>query len=510
MKKVYIILILFVAFMVSCSKDFLEKEPIGKYDSSVIFQDEALAESVLIGAYDLLQHTYAQNWNGAWIVKLLPADDSYGGSTISDQPNFHAIDEYDWASDNPVFEKVYENFYNTIGQVNEIINNTESSTLSNANILNAESKFLRAWCFFELTTMFGEVPLRLQPPTGISEEGFALPFSSQADIYNQIEEDLTSAIAGLPTKGAVAAPFRVSKAAANALMGKLLVFAGRDSEAIPFLNAAIADPDTGLVEDFDQIWRIGEEYGKESLFELGYETDGGYTYGNIPWSFRIESNIHIQLMGNRGLDFGTLSDLQGGWGWNRPTAKIGAAFDAVSDVERKNASLISSDDLVSIYGGAVNLSDGDAFSRIDPNGPITVENTYGYDGLNRLKYTTRQSETSESDGDTNRGTNWRLLRLGEVYLLAAEAEFNGGTEGNALGHLNTIKLRSGVATVNLSGPALLQEIKDEKFRELAWEGQRYWDLVRWGDAATEIPDWNPTLSTFPIPQKEIDLNQGSN
>jgi hypothetical protein len=129
--------------------------------------------------------------------------------------------------------------------------------------------------------LFGDVPLRLTLPQGAAD--FGLAKSTRAEIYVQVEGDLTDAIANLPAKSAVADEFRFSKGAAEALMGKVLVFQERYPEAIPYFESVIGNPSHDLEGNIADVWSINSEFGVESLVELGFVSTSGRDWGNIAW-----------------------------------------------------------------------------------------------------------------------------------------------------------------------------------------------------------------------------------
>ncbi len=496
MKKIIYSMVLVLIVSIACSEDFTEVAPVGVLESSTFFQSENNAEEALIGLYDLMQYNYAKDWSSAFFLKQLPGDaaNAAGGSS-TDQTQLQDIDDYVNVSiSNPSIESVWSLYYNTIALANTIINEVEAGDLSNKEFVLAEAKFMRAWCYFELTTMWGDVPLRLVNPSEISPEAFAISKSTRADIYAQVELDLAAAIAGLPDKSAVSQNFRVSKGAAQATLGKVLVFQGKHSEAIPLFEAVISNAAHDLEPNVADVWLESTEFGIESLFELGYISTNGVDWGNIPWGGRTESNLHIQLMGPRGDGFFDLTGtgLINGWGFNLPTAKLVSAFEAAGDVDRKAATVMTEAELEAVGGS------------------LTGE-PWDYEGAFRTKYATRTSQTT-SDGvaELNYTTNWRLLRYAEVLLLAAEAYNAEGQDGNARTELNKVRSRAGLADVpdTLAGTDLFDAIVNEKYLELAHEGQRFWDLVRWGIASTELAGTGYTSKNdlFPIPASEIDKN----
>ncbi|MDW5288026.1 RagB/SusD family nutrient uptake outer membrane protein [Formosa sp. PL04] len=499
MKKLIYSTIIILLISVSCSDDFVEIPPVGVLDASTFFEDEANTEQALIGIYDLMQYNYSRDWTAAYFVKMLPGDDVIaGGSSATDQPMLVEISEYtDISVSNPAITSVWNLYYRTIALANTVIENVEKGDLSNKKFVLAEAKFMRAWCYFELTTMWGDVPLRLINPTELNSEAFAIPKSTRAEIYTQVKADLTEAIAGLPTRGAVAQNFRVSVATAQALMGKVLVFEENYTEALQYLEPVLSNSSYYLAPTMEDVWSVEGEFGSGSLFEMGYISTNGYDWGNVQWGGRMESNLHVQLMGPRTEFDITPVGLINGWGFNYPSTKVINAFKAAGPEgpsTRRSATILTEQELIDA-GGSVNKST-----------PI-----YGYEGAIRIKYATRTSDTSPAGIlELNYTSNWRLFRLAEVMFLAAEAYNKTGADDQARTELNKVRLRAEISLLDdtVTGDALFDALMDDKFLEFAHEGPRFWDLVRWGKASTELAGtgYSSKNDLFPIPITEIDLN----
>jgi hypothetical protein len=500
MKKIFIsLLVVLLLGVYACSEEFTTNPRPNVEALDTYFLEEENVETAIIGIYDLMQYNYARDWHSVFFLKVLPGDAAgAGGSGPSDQPQLHEIDDYTGvSSSNASITSIWDLFYRTIALSNLVIENIKESDLSNKETALAEAKFLRAWCYFELTTMFGDIPLRLTVPA--AAEDFGIAKTPRADVYTQIKLDLTDAINGLGDKS-TAEYFRASKGAAQALMGKVLVFEGKTLEAIPYFESVILNQAHDLEANPEDVWSVGSEFGIESLFEMGYISTSGRDWGNIAWGGRNESNLHIQLMGPRGdgiFDV-TGTELLNGWGFNLPSSKLVDAFDAAGDVNRKAATVMTEAELIA-SGGVV-----------DPT-KATGGVIEDYEGAIRIKYATK-SEATLADGvkELNYTTNWRLLRYAEVLLLAAEAYNAEGQDDKARAELNKIRFRAGLADVSttLTGTDLFDAIVNEKFLELAHEGQRFWDLVRWGRASTELSadGYTSTNDLFPIPISEIDKN----
>ena len=490
--KIITLGILIIFNYTSCSDEFTEVDPVGQINEDDFLTTDAEAESVIYGIYDLMAWNYNRPWNSAFFVKILPGDIANAGSTIGDQTALQQIDDFEYVSDNTAITGIWEGYYKTIGLANVLIEKLEISELSSKDKFIAEAKFLRAYSYFELVTLFGGVPLRITTPQSIDE--FALARSTKSEVYAQIESDLDVAISGLPSKSAIAQPFRISKEAAEAVLGKVYLFQEKyDLAAIEF-EKVISSNAFDLESDFANVWDSSSENGIESLIELTYVSTESYDWGNFPWGGRPESNIHAQLMGPRGdgiFDVAAIG-VANGWGFNIPTAKIGQAFENEGDDVRKNATLISEADLVAAGGGV--------------NAPDT--GIHDYEGYVRLKYVTRTEDTDGPINELNYGINWRLLRYADVLLMAAEAYNKNSEDSKALIELNKVRLRAGLEDVTATGTDLFDAIVLERQLELAFEGQRFWDLVRWGLADTELSSLGYTSKNevFPIPANEISRN----
>ncbi|WP_462318859.1 RagB/SusD family nutrient uptake outer membrane protein, partial [Marinilabilia sp.] len=222
----------------------------------------------------------------------------------------------------------------------------------------------------------------------------------------------------------------------------------------------------------------------------------GYDWGNFGWGGGAESNIHVQLMGPRGNLFADLDAIGiiPGWGFNLPTEKIGLAFENMEDDgPRYQATIMSQEEFIAAGGSMV-----------------TTE-AHDYEKYLRLKYATYASQTNaDAIAELNYTTNWRLLRYADVLLMAAEAYNEDGMVSEALTELNKVRVRAELPELSgLSQTELRQAIKDERQVELAFEGVRYWDLVRWGDAESELSSLgfvSGKHELLPIPQSEIAAN----
>ena len=201
-------------------------------------------------------------------------------------------------------------------------------------------------------------------------------------------------------------------------------------------------------------------------------------------------------MGPRG-DYYTKApadSLIAGWGFNLPKQKMWDAFVAAGDVQRRKQIVMSQAELIAAGGNWTNPT------------------AWDYEGFFQRKYGAFASQTGGPVSELNYGTNWRHIRYADVLLMAAEAYNKSSNDVKARGYLNLVRQRSGLADVSASGTALFDAIVKERQLELAFEGFRYTDLVRWNLAQQElgglgyqankhnvlpIPDFDVRVATLP-------------
>ncbi|MFO7999823.1 MAG: RagB/SusD family nutrient uptake outer membrane protein [Marinilabilia sp.] len=487
----------------ACSDDFLDVDPAGRLSTEIYPETDDEVYSAMIGGYDLMQWNYGRDWSSAFFVKNLPADDcNAGGPNDSDQPPYQNLGDFSNQADNAATTAVWEGFYYTINHCNTIIHSIEADNQFREQII-AEATAMRAWNYFELVTLFGDVPFYTENPA--SENEFHKPRTPKSEIYAQLETDLQDAIEDLPLKSELAEDqrFRISKGTAMAILGKIYLYQEKWSQAHGVLSDVISSEEYDLEEDYADTWRRSGEFGEESLFEIQYTSHEGYDWGNFEWAGEAEANIHVQLMGPRTDQHWADVDAVGmvpGWGFNKPTADLGDSFkDMGDDGPRYQNTLISQQEL---------FDAGVSFHPDDDSASI-----YDYEGYLRMKYGNFETETNASDGavaDLNYTTNWRLIRYSDVLLMAAEAYNEDGDQESALTELNKVRERAELDPYESMGQGALREaIKEERKLELALEGSRYWDLIRWGDAADELSHLgfeSGKHEHFPVPETEISAN----
>ncbi len=475
--------------IVACS-DQLDQEVNGVSSIETFYATDEDAELAIIATYDLLTADNLFGWSSPTFIKTLPSDEgTAGGGDETDQPPYQNLDDFAWDSQNPAITATWGVNYMGIFRANMIVENIEPINDLRKRIIG-EAKALRAYYYLELVQQFGDLPLVLK---GLEPSEFNQVRVPTTEIYAQIEKDLTEAAAALPKKEDYSAgdKFRASQGMAYALLGKALLYQEKYADA-----ATAFEKVTGysLVANYADVFTDAEEFGSESIFEGSFSAEVPYDWG-YPWGTRVENNLHVQLMGARAGSTPELG-LIAGWGFNYPSEKLWNAFE-VGD-SRRAATMFSEEEYLT-YKSTDPDFDGSAW--------------WDYNGYFRLKYGSFADETNvEAVPELNYGTNWRLIRYADILLLKAEAYANSGNESGALVALNEVRERAGLTAITPSGDALMAAIRQERFVELAFEGHRYFDLMRWGksvaDAELKGIEFGERFDydkhkIFPIPSTDI-------
>mgnify|MGYP003640992428 CR=1 FL=1 len=476
MKKIYISAFVLSALIFSgCSNDFLDTkqtETISTTDLA-LFNNDAGAQGFVTAIYSKFT-----DWNMSsfsWIgVSSIASDDADKGSSPGDTgSDKDLMDALTYNSSSGSVEEVFTANYQGVNRCNEALSFLPQLDQADANLrtrLMGEAKFLRAFMYFTLVKTYGGVPIVDHLPNPSSEEDRVMQLTrrSVTEVYAFIVSDLTDAIAVLPTKDTYAASEkgRASKGAAYALLSKVYLYQKEWQKALDNANLVTG---YSLVTDYASQYKITGENDSESIFEI-------QGTGSTP-AKGIQGYSATQ--GARGA---------GGWGWgfNTPSMSLVNAYET-GDV-RKNATIIFAG--TTLYDGRVV--------------PLTVENPrYNYKA-----YSSAYTDGWETD------VNIKYLRYAEVLLIKAEAMNELGQTTTAIPILNQIRNRAGLAnTTAVSQADVRTAIWKERRVELAFEHDRFYDLVRTGQAPAAFAIDGKTFTVgknelFPLPQKFISEANG--
>jgi len=480
----YILFTFFISVFGSSCKKLVEFQPKDAYE---ITADDYLTsaddyQKMVIGTYSPLQWLWANV-----VIGDVASDNSVsGGENATDQLGFQQIDDYTIVPNNSYLTEAWKACYEGINRANYLEQNKSKLDFTGKDALYGEVYFLRAYYYFELVRMFGDVPLFVDKRLTVTESG-SLSRAPKADVYAQIEKDLNDAINVLP----IANPQkgRITKYAAQALLGKVLLYEQKFDEAAAMLENVVNGP-FDLVNNFGEIFLQSGENGPESVFEIQYSNLSPFYDWSNPG--RGQGNLAVQVCGIRNLTGN--SPYGQGWSTNLPTANLAAAFE--SGDTRKDVTIL----------------DIEAYKAANPSFNITyLVAPYKNTGLYNQKYLPRKGETS-GQVELNYLNNFRTIRYADVLLMAAEAN-NRATAPNdtkAQDYLNRVRRRAfgnNNHDITVTGAALKQAIWDERRLELAMEGDRFFDLVRTGQAAGKITGFvTGKNEVFPIPQQEVDIS----
>ena len=459
----------------SCTK-FLDIEPQSQgiavsntSADSVLYHNANEAEAALAGAYADFKNEYFQL--DYYVNADAQSDDAYAGG---DNPANFQIDDYQLDATNSNVSRDWRYLYATIGKCNSVINNVAAVTdpaltQGRKEEMIGEASFIRAFMYFQLVQLWGDVPLQLKEVKSISADQLDVIYpqifparAEKAEVYAQIILDLNTALAGAPN--AATHKGFVTKGAVNAVLAKVYAVQKDWTKTIQYCDAVIGGG-YALLPSYDQLWDNMHENSSESIFEINF--NGGPTDGN--WGTKIF----------RGLDWKK---------FNLPSNDLVLAFDQEGDAIRKAATIT--------YGNVTG-------KWSDVHWPQTM---YPFNG--------KVHNFQEGSDENN-----ILIRLADILLLKAEALNEGGNTPGAADLVNQIRSRVNLAATTATSQGDMRlAIEKERRLELAFEGNRWFDLKRTDRA---IPVMNAAVGVggaplgysltaqrlvFPIPQSELDKN----
>lgn len=476
----------FACALASCSRDFLEVPKEGSITEESYYQDESQVFTGLVATYDALRKNSGGFENMITMMNAGSDDQYAGGGGESDGAGIQSFSNFS-INQFTIPESFWSDHYQGIFRANILlqkISKVQMDASKKARFI-AEAKTLRALYYFNLVRMFKNIPLILEPvsPTNM----YSITQAKPADIYAQMEKDLLAAINDLPATVTTDEYGRLTKGAAQALLGKVYLFDGKKAEAATQLAAVNGTPGGTsqygykLLTNFSDLWVTNNKFNSESIIEVSHTNKSQAGWGN--WgSGTDEGNSVCVMVGPRGYVKNNASapDLPAGWSFNVWTQNF---YDFMKTDPRFSETVF---DLKALKAaGAADYVPG-----------------YKDTGYFMKKFLPTSADVSPLGGDSvlNYQKNSYIIRLADTYLLEAEAL--GGTGARAQALLDAVRFRAGLSSV----PVSMQTIKDERRRELAGEGHRFFDLVRWGDAASVLASRGFKANkneVFPIPNNEL-------
>lgn len=452
-----ILLISFLA-LAACN-DYLEPAPESFISQEFYLANDDELDVGILNIYDGLQGNNNQQITGfrstqiEYMLIEMRSDNARargGGDATSD---FQQFELYEVSTNNIVVQNYYESMYNVIFRTNLILDNLASASEERSGEFEGEAKFVRAYAYFQLVRLFGPVPMPLRVISADDDADIAFTRVATDVIYNQIVEDLSTAVDNLNDQFKT----RASKSAAQALLAKVyltMAAAGQTElyeEARLLCAEIIASGSYSLEEEFLDVFTV--ERNDEIIFAIDYIENNQETSQNFSWE--------TSDFGDRRLNY-TTENIRLRWDDRGET---------VRDVR------LSSE----IDGQFMNSK----YSTNNPNIPI-------------------QS-----------GNDWVVLRYSDVLLMYIEAELAGGAVTNdatAITYYDALRNRAGLLEPSQS--ITKGELLEERRIELSFENQRLFDLIRFNEAINILSahsdatggSFQNTDLLLPIPQNERNLS----
>lgn len=479
----------------SCKKDFITLQPKGQFLTENYYKTRDQAYSGLVAVYDVMRKNSGGFENMITMMNAGSDDNYAGGGGATDGIGIQGFSNYTLNA-NIIPRSFWSDHYQGVFRANILLQKLPGTSMDAGEKARfaAEAKALRATYYFNLVRMFRNIPLLLEP-LGASEI-YNVTQATPAAVYAQIEKDLNEAIPNLPGSVALATEAgRLTKGAAQAMLGKVYLYDNKKTEAAAMLaqvnGATPGQPNqygNRLLPKFSDLWVFTNKFNSESLLETVH-TDKS----NADWGFwgssADEGNTASQMVGPRSYQKvgPNAPDIYtSGWSFNVWTQDF---YDLIKNDPRFPSTVLDMKALAA--AGEARYIEG-------------YQNT----GYFLRKFIPMASDIRTGGGavELNFQQNSYIIRLADTYLLEAEALGASGARAQAL--LDAVRARVGLPSV----PVSMDAIKTERRLELAGEGHRFFDLVRWGDAATKLGSkklngqekFKPgSNEIFPIPSQEL-------
>ncbi|MCI1778852.1 MAG: RagB/SusD family nutrient uptake outer membrane protein [Bacteroidales bacterium] len=487
MKKILLLSIIIIGVMSTSCEDFLNK-----YPKDAVSTDAEITEDVAIAltnaCYKPLQSSNLYNMR-MWSLDILAGNSNVGGGGGTDGIETVQAANFVATSDNGFALYIWRSPWVGINRCNIVLQNVPSADID-GNIKNrclGEAYFLRAHYYFILAQLFGGVPVITMPHT--AGKSTAIARNTLKETYSQIISDCENAIKLLPEKSTYANTDlgRACKDAAYTMLAKVyLVLAPGENNYYQKVSD-LCDSVTAMGYDlskckYEDNFGIKASNNAESLFEIQYSGNTDYDF----WNSDAQCSWLSCFMGPRNSGM-----VAGGYGWNQPTQEFVNSYEK-GDI-RKNITIL--------YDGCPDF-DGHKYSS-----------SYSYTGYNVRKFLV----TKEIAAETNENpSNFVVYRYADVLLMKAEALNETGKPAQAEAPLNIVRERAGLADIRGENEEEMRKtIIHERRMEFAFEGQRWFDLIRIGTggeyALTFLHSIGKTNATknrllLPIPQTEMDSN----
>lgn len=483
MKK--ILLILLALTFTSC-EDFLSENVRGVISPNNFYNSDQEAIQAANGLYlDFNSSNLYDNWQGISAYTYFGTDEVMPNRLFG---GLSQIMNYDMTETNyGNAYGIWQDLYSVIGDANSVLANVRDNpkiTKTTKDRVLGEAYFLRALAYYHLTSLWGDVPFYLDE-LSLAEVG-NLGRTNVAEIRTQMVADLKTAEGILPAKYNEAETGHATKWAAKFLRARYHFWQKDWAGALAASKDIIDNSHHKLMPTYEAVFDVNNQFNDEAIFGIDFLK--GVNPQSITDSFNPRLRDEPKNSAQRGAFASAL------------TAR-GEEFNG--------------------FGLAVPINDLiKKFPKDDLRRPLNIMNTYlGYD-LAFSYFKKRTNFDFVQSPRSQHGEWWITMRLAQVYLMAAEAANELGNSADAYQYVNRIRARAYSPAKPLAGLSQVQlrkALQDEYKWELAGEGERRYDLIRWGILVETIKNTDfgihkgnqnikPHMVKLPIPAEEIVLN----
>jgi hypothetical protein len=472
------ILLSFIIFIgAGCEKELLNQKPQSFISPETFYSNESEAMAAVTACYDRMG-----NWTGMYpfryqLVANLPTDDLVFARAAG---TLVIINTFTYDPSLRELQSVWQEFYQMIQNCNYAISHIPNTPMTNTALKNrliGEARFIRALGYLELVRFFGDLPLVTEPTK--SFEGLKIPRTPAQKVYEQIIEDLKFAESNLDLTYTGSNIGRATIGAAKGLMAKTYL--------------TMASPGTKGITDKAKYWQLAADKCKEVIDLRRYSLQNSYT--NI-FASNNENNSEV------------LFDVQFSAGYGTTTAGEGQLISGLYNPLGSN-NFYARPDLFRSFNPIDKRREFIATGYRNPTTGVYTPFPPSTGGSNST-YAINKWYDNVADG-----LNYIILRLGDIYLMNAEALNEAGKTNEAYAFVDPIRQRAGLQALRagLNQAAFRDSIQQERRWEMYAESSRWFDLVRWGKLVSTMKALNDPLSQiaekhtlFPIPQSEMDRN----
>lgn len=519
MKKIIFSVALLSAGMMftSCSEDLLEIEQKATSSTDNFYKTDADAKSAVTAMYATYAEEIGGNegiWN-AYIMGLNYASDDVfpAGGDIADHTGFRECGEFRYDTSFGPVSALYNHIYKSIYSANLVINyfggDKADSQIKKEAV--AQAKVMRAWAHMLAAQVYYQPPI----VDHLIVDDKPTNAESQKAIFDFCVKECEEAMSDIPERNGQSdkeGAWYATKGFAQFVAGKSALFAGDNAKAASLLKPLVESNNYALVpgDRFRDLFHVEGDGCEEKIFEINFSansaasTGAGWAYGNKRGRWMV-ANV-LNWRGDDIVGGGTNPKICGVGGWGGGSINHEFAHKMLAndgDSYRRKATFLTSDEFfydATLCPWSNDVEAGGTLStraekEFDANRGIRKDiGSFSRSDVMEVKMMMHPNDCDPNKvaGDNCNNTNLCLARLGEAYLLYAEACLASGNNGEALKYVNKIQQRAGSNTISSSVD--LQTIQDEKQYELWFEGCRWFDIVRWGIAKK---CWDKVLDNVP-------------